>query len=247
MSETKTHVVIADVEEGDRPHASSAVKVPTGAGPARFRAAALSERCRSDKQATRDPVVWESGCRARTGWAKAKPGVQTRRSASWNHRSRDGGTASSSGRVNWGTSVRRRAVGINPKPAVAGRSSDVAIVSDEAGGRNNRWRSQGPLGGCVVSGAVRAAWVRTRLRNENALGRDLHCGRVKVTERGRRARLTARLKPYWGKPTVPNFRGGRGNEVNGLVTVCHNARKGCHAGSHWPNHVRASALLDARG
>jgi len=34
------------------------------------------------------------------------------------------------------------------------------------------------------------------------------------------------LKPYWGKPAVRNFRGGRGNEVDGLMTVCHDARKG---------------------
>jgi len=54
----------------------------------------------------------------------------------------------------------------------------------------------------------------------------------------------AGLKPYWGKPTVRNFRGGRGNEVDGLMTVCHVARKGGYIGSHWPNHVRASALLD---
>ena len=211
MSKTRTHVVIADVRKGDQPHASSAVNVPTGAGQARCRAAALSECCRFVNRPHVVRLCGHCGCRARTGWAKAKPGVQTRRSASWNHRSRDGGTASSSGRVNWGTSVRRRAVGINPKPAVAGRSSDVAIVSDEAGGQNNRWRSQGPLGGWVVSEAVRAAWAQARLRKENALGRDLHCGRVKAPDWGRRARLTARLKPYWGKPTVRNFRGGRGN------------------------------------
>ena len=54
----------------------------------------------------------------------------------------------------------------------------------------------------------------------------------------------AGLKPYWGKPTVRNFRGGRGNEVDGLMTICHDARKGGYIGSHWPNHVRASALLD---
>src|SRR5208337_3463941 len=52
------------------------------------------------------------------------------------------------------------------------------------------------------------------------------------------------LKPYWGKPAVRNFRGGRGNEVDGLMTICHDARKGRYTGSHWPNHVRASALLD---
>ena len=60
----------------------------------------------------------------------------------------------------------------------------------------------------------------------------------------RRSRLTARLEPYWGKPAVRNLRGGGGNEVDGLMTVCHDARKGCYTGSHWPNHVRASALLD---
>ena len=34
------------------------------------------------------------------------------------------------------------------------------------------------------------------------------------------------LKPYWGKPAVRNFRGGRGNEMDGLMTICHDARKG---------------------
>ena len=39
-------------------------------------------------------------------------------------------------------------------------------------------------------------------------------------------------------------RGGGGNEVDGLMTFCHDARKGRNIGSHWPNQVRASALLD---
>jgi len=34
--------------------------------------------------------------------------------------------------------------------------------------------------------------------------------------------------------------------VDGLMTVCHDARKGRYIGSHWPNHVRASALLDLK-
>ena len=42
----------------------------------------------------------------------------------------------------------------------------------------------------------------------------------------RRSRLTACLEPYWGKPAVRNLRGGGGNEVNGLMTICHDARKG---------------------
>jgi len=32
--------------------------------------------------------------------------------------------------------------------------------------------------------------------------------------------------------------------VDGLMTFCHDARKGRNIGSHWPNHVRASAPLD---
>ena len=32
--------------------------------------------------------------------------------------------------------------------------------------------------------------------------------------------------------------------MDGLMTFCHDARKGRYIGSHWPNHVRASALLD---
>ncbi len=42
----------------------------------------------------------------------------------------------------------------------------------------------------------------------------------------------ASLKPYWGKPAVRNFRGGRGNDMDGLMTVCHDARKGRYTGSH---------------
>jgi hypothetical protein len=45
-------------------------------------------------------------------------------------------------------------------------------------------------------------------------------------------------------PPYGMIRGGGGNEVDGLMTFCHDARKGRYIGSHWPNHVRASALLD---
>jgi hypothetical protein len=99
-------------------------------------------------------------------------------SAFWGRRSRDGGTESSSDGVNWGTSVPRRAVGIiKDKPTVAGRSSDVAIVSLEAGGQHNRWRSQGPLDGCVATEAVRTAGRKSDY-GINAHGRDSRCGRV---------------------------------------------------------------------
>jgi hypothetical protein len=42
----------------------------------------------------------------------------------------------------------------------------------------------------------------------------------------------AGLKPYRGKPAVRNFRGGGRNEVQGLMAICHDARKGGYLGSH---------------
>jgi len=157
MDKTSIHVVIADVRRSDPSCASSAVNVPTGAGQARFRAAALSERCSLDNGATRRPVCGLCGCRTPARRVKAKSGAQNRRSATWNHRGRGGGTESSSDRVNWGPSARTKTAGIYKKPVVVNRSSDVVIVSDEAGGQHNRWRSQGPLGRCVASEAVSAA------------------------------------------------------------------------------------------
>ena len=38
-------------------------------------------------------------------------------------------------------------------------------------------------------------------------------------------------------PPYGMIRGGGGNEVDGLMTFCHDARKGRYMGSHWPNHV----------
>jgi len=32
--------------------------------------------------------------------------------------------------------------------------------------------------------------------------------------------------------------------MQGLTTICHEAPKGGYNGSRWPNHKRASALLD---
>ena len=114
MDEMSVHVVIADVRSSDRSHASSAVNVPSEAGPTRFRAAALSECCRFVKRPHVSRSVAINGCRALNEGAKAKPGTRTRRGATWSHRSKDSGTESSTDGVNWGTSARReRAVGIN--------------------------------------------------------------------------------------------------------------------------------------
>src|SRR5665213_1029864 len=63
--------------------------------------------------------------------------------------------------------------------------------------------------------------------------------------RPRRSRRNVDLKPYWGKPAVRNFRGGRGNGMHGLMSLCHEVRKNGYNGSHWPKHHCASSLLDA--
>ena len=54
--------------------------------------------------------------------------------------------------------------------ALAGRSADVVIVSDEPGGQYNRLGSQGPLDGCVESETARAAWTKVPLRNKTRAG-----------------------------------------------------------------------------
>ena len=162
MNEMSVHVVITDVPKSDQRHESSVVNVPSGAGQARFRAAALSQRCSFVNGPTRSPVcgvTWlPSPCRMGEGQVPRLDSSAAR----GNHRSRGGGTESNLGGVNWGTSARleRRWHKVN-KPAVTGRSSDAAIVSDEAGGQYNRWRSQGPLGRCVASEAVSAAGRRS--------------------------------------------------------------------------------------
>jgi hypothetical protein len=157
MNEIRVHVVITDVPKSDQRHESSVVNVPSGAGQARFRAAALSQRCSFVNGATRSPVcglTWLPNP-YRMGEGQARRFDLS--SACGSHRSRGGGTESNPGRVNWGTSARHQCRWHIKKPAVAGRRSDVAVVSNEAGGQYNRWRSQGPLGRCVASEAVSAA------------------------------------------------------------------------------------------
>jgi len=212
MNETRIHVVISDAWWSDLPGESSLVKVPTEAGQARLRAAASSECCCFVKRTPEKFGMGEpSGCRAPTGEGEGQALCGTRCHAKENRRSKGSGTPSSSERVNWGPSERPRTAGIIHKPAGAIRGSDVAIVSDEAGGQNNRWRSQGPLGGCVVSEAMSAAGGNSHCGIKTLMAEISTVVASKPLTKRRRALLTARLKPYWGKPAVRNFRGGGGN------------------------------------
>src|SRR6266550_8446517 len=154
------------------------------------------------------------------------------------------------GRVNWGPSA---AGGWVPRPD--------GIIHNPLGGRQRRRcghskrrasRTIQPVGEPRATGlAVVVRSSQCRLVERPITGKTPR-NEIPTVTAYKRARTRPRrwpwrqagLKPYWGKPTVRNFRGGRGNEVDGLMTVCHDARKGRYTGSHWPTHVRASALLD---
>ena len=191
------------------------------------------------------------GCRTRAKRVKAEPAMKTSscavagttgvRAAAWGERT---------GRVNWGPSA---AGGLVPQPD--------GIIHNPLGGRQRRrcghsklrsGRTLQPVeepratGPAVVVRRSRCRLVERPITDKTP-GNEMPTVAAYKRARTRPRRWPLRqagLKPYWGKPAVRNFRGGRGNEVDGLMTVCHGARKGRHTGSHWPNHVRASALLD---
>jgi hypothetical protein len=147
-----------------------------------------------------------------------------------------GGTRAQSGGVNWGTSGFPpqadfpRCSGPRREFISGGeefRGADEAVVSDDPTGQHNPMASQGPLDGRVDVAGSRAtlnrkvlervvpsgttySWeLQLRWRIRRGLGAYVD-GTSTLGSR-RRSPLTVHLKPYWGKPTVRNFRGGRGN------------------------------------
>ena len=107
------------------------------------------------------------------------------------------------------------------------RGAQEAVVSDDPSGQQNPLASQGPRDGRVGVAGSRALLNRKALERVIPLGimysweRELRWRRrrshgadvdgTSASGRRRRSPLTVHLKPYWGKPTVRNFRGGRGN------------------------------------
>jgi len=91
--------------------------------------------------------------------------------------------------------------------AVVASGSDEAIVSHDPGGQHNPWVSQGPLD----EGARGIHPARHAPRGHRDRFRGLGCRISRIFRR--RSASTARLKPYWGKPAVRNFRGGRENTM----------------------------------
>jgi len=85
------------------------------------------------------------------------------------------------------------------------------------------------------------AW-KSRLMGQTLVHVDLTL--LKPWAFHRRSQLNYSLKPYSGKPNVWNFKGGAGNVMHDLVTLCHETGNGGYLGSHWSKHVRACSPLD---
>ena len=247
-----SHPAITDVGfRGDPARASSVVKVLTGAGRATPPGRNITQMLQLRYTAHPFRMGGTCGCRANTDVAKAEPAMKASsyavagttgvRATAWGERT---------DRVNWGPSA---AGGLDPQPG--------GIRHKPPGGRPRRRcghskrradrtiqpdgepRATGPA---VVVRSFRCRLVE-RPTTEQTPGTEIPtvtAYKRALTRPRRWPWRQAGLKPYWGKPTVRNFRGGRGNEVDGVMTICHDARKGRYTGSHWPNHVRASALLD---
>ncbi len=205
MDEMSVHVVIADVRQSDPPHASSVVNVPSEAGLARFRAAALSECCRFVKRPHASRSVAINGCRALNEGVKAKPGMRPRRLATWNHRSKDSGTGSSPDRVNWGTSGSPVADGIRTQ--TGGEGQKLGCGHSKLRG----WRTEQPLAEPRATGRV--CGVRSQSCRLDAsptteltrLGQIATVSASKRPLRRRRVHLTACLKPVLGKTRRTEF------------------------------------------
>ena len=247
------HPVIADVGlRGDPAHASSAVKAPVGAGratsPGRSMKRMLQLRYASlAGSETQGHVVAEPVQRGRRPPSARKTslnalagttGVRVTARGEW------------IGRVKWGPSGAGGLVpqsgGIIHKP-LGGFQRRRCGHSKQRSGRTIQPAGEPRATGLAVM--VRRSRYRLVARpiTESTPGTETLTVTAYKRARPRPRRWPwrqASLKPYWGKPAVRNFRGGGGNEVHGLVAFCHEARKGGYIGSHWPKHVRASALLD---
>ena len=142
------------------------------------------------------------------------------------------------GRINWGPSG---AGGMDPQPG--------GIIPKPPGGRQRRRcghsqrrsdRTRQPVEEPRATGlAVQVRSPRVRLDEspitETRLGMEIRTVTAYKPVWGHRRRWPwrqASLKPYWGKPAVRNFRGGGGNELHGLMAICHEPRKGGYNGSH---------------
>src|SRR5262245_46643991 len=238
---TISHTVITDVGIwGDSAHESSVVKVLTGAGQARSPGRSIKQTLQLRYTAHRNRIHYGvCGCRACTDLAKAAPAAKKSSravagttgvpAAAWGQRT---------GGVNWGPSAAGGLVpqsgGIIHKPP-DGQQRRRCGHSKRRADRTIQPVGEPRAAGLVV--VVRSLRCRLVARPTTDTTPQIEIPTVTAYKRAwtrprRWPLLQASLKPYWGKPAVRNFRGGRGNEVDGLVTICHDARKGRYTGSH---------------
>src|SRR6266516_7748868 len=222
-----SHPVITDVGfRGDPAHASSVVKVLAGAGQAAPPGRSIKRTLQLRYTSHLFRFGGASGCRADTDLAKATPAVKESsnaiagaagvRATAWGERT---------GRVNWGPSA---VGGLDPQPG--------GIIHKPLGGRQRRGcghskrragRTAQPAGEPRATGlAVQVRSPQFRLGASPPTDSKLRV-EIRTVAAYKRARTRSRrwpwrqasLKPYWGKPAVRNFRGGRGNDMQGLMTV----------------------------
>src|SRR5882672_2724419 len=238
---TMNHPVITDLGFwGDPVQESSVVKVLAGAGQAtspgrsikrmlqlRYATHLVRSRGRCGRRAAANSAKAEPAMKASSDTIVGTTGV---RATAWGERT---------GRVNWGPSAAGGLV-----PQLDG------IIHNPLGGRQRRrcghskrraGRTIQPVGEPRATGpavVVRSSRCRlvARPTTDKTPGNEIPtvtAYKQALTRPRRWPWRQAGLKPYWGKPTVRNFRGGRGNEVHGLMTICHTTRKGGYIGSHW--------------
>jgi hypothetical protein len=164
---------------------------------------------------TREPTAWNCECRAMTDMAKTIVDREATVECTCPvHRGPGGGMHEQTGRLNWGTTRRRKCRTdecISRSAATSG--SDEAIVSNDLAGQHNRSGSQGPLDESVWG------WETAFLvRKDHRPPASTLAPRISRGLPRRRSWRTSRLKPYWGKPDVRNFRGGGENTMAECVS-----------------------------
>src|SRR5258708_25770766 len=229
------HLVITDVDErGDPIHASSVVKVLAGAGhatPTGRSVKRTSQTLRHTTHAIRktwkdviaEPLrTWRRPKSGRKISSRALSGITGVQAAA---------RGEGIGRINWGPSAAGELVS----------QPDGIMHKPEGGRQRRRWgrRKQRSGGTTQPAREPRATGLAVRVRSlrcrvvarpitDPTLWTEIR-RRTAYKPAWRRWRRwpwrQAGLKPYWGKPAVRNFRGGGRNEVQGLMAICHDARK----------------------
>jgi hypothetical protein len=232
---TIAHLVITDVDErGDPIHESSVVKVLAGAGQATPLGRSVrrtSQKPRHTSHAVRktwnnviaEPLsTWRRPMSGRKISSRALSGITGVQAAARGERI---------GRVKWGPSAASELVsqpdGIMHKPE-GGRQRRRCGRSKLRSGRTTQPAGEPRATGPVVQvRSLRCRLVARPITDPTPQTEIRTVPAYKPAwQRWRRwSWRQAGLKPYWGKPAVRNFRGGGRNEVQGLMALCHTARK----------------------